>query len=168
MTRVQLTFFILLLPIKNPPRWAGQKCKRPHEAAFCEKAGRTKAPLRESYRKTAHAEQHMTTAGISGITILGSTRRGRKADWLTTVLLMQPGHSGHRSCFFRASAAYAAREFGRHTGRSILQRQLLADDVATRRAARTSDLLPPANRAGARTRRRDFKSGASSLSDDQR
>lgn len=27
----------LLVPIKNPPRGAGQKCQRPHEAAFGEK-----------------------------------------------------------------------------------------------------------------------------------
>lgn len=71
MIRVQLTFFILLLPIKNPPRGAGQKCKRPHEAAFCEKRG-----ARRPHVRILHEKQHRRTIRNDrqrpGITILDS------------------------------------------------------------------------------------------------
>ncbi len=50
MIRVQLTFFIFAFANKNPPRRAGQKCKRPHEAAFCEKWAH-EAPHEGSYMK---------------------------------------------------------------------------------------------------------------------
>lgn len=74
MIRVRLTFFILLLPIKNPPRWAGQKCKRPLEAAFCAKRGRTNAP-RENPTQKQRLGPVQAGQESPGITILDSTFR---------------------------------------------------------------------------------------------